>query len=69
MSNAYVLLFIHVLLLIMKFYPHEIIPLSKIVIFTRALTTFVQNTKVKKSGINCKALNYNLVIVILQIYY
>ena len=53
----------------MKFYPHEIIPLSKIVIFTRALTTFFQNTKVKKSGINCKALNYNLVIVILQIYY
>ena len=57
------LLFIPVLLLIMKFYPHEAIPISKIVIFAGALTSFIQNTKVKRPGRNCKALNYNLVIV------
>ena len=57
------LLFIPVLLLIMNFYPHEAIPISKIVIFAGALTSFIQNTKVKRPGRNAKALNYNLVIV------
>ena len=57
------LLFIPVLLLILNFYPHEAIPISKIVIFTGALTSFIQNTKVKRPGRNSKALNYNLVIV------
>ena len=57
------LLFIPVLLLIMNFYPHEAIPISKIVIFAGALTSFIQNTKVKRPGRNSKALNYNLVIV------
>lgn len=57
------LLFIPVLLLIMKFYPHEAIPISKMVIFAGALTSFIQNTKVKRPGRNTKALNYNLVIV------
>jgi len=57
------LLFIPVLLLIMNFYPHEAIPISKIVIFAGALTSFMQNTRVKRPGRNTKALNYNLVIV------
>ena len=57
------LLFIPVLLLILNFYPHEAIPISKIVIFAGALTSFIQNTKVKRPGRNSKALNYNLVIV------
>lgn len=57
------LLFIPVLLLIMNFYPHEAIPISKIVIFAGAITSFIQNTKVKRPGRNTKALNYNLVIV------
>ena len=57
------LLFIPVLLLIMKFYPHEAIPISKMVIFAGALTSFIQNTKVKRPGRNTKALNYNLIIV------
>jgi uncharacterized membrane protein YfcA len=57
------LLFIPVLLLIMNFYPHEAIPISKIVIFAGAITSFIQNTKVKRPGRNSKALNYNLVIV------
>ena len=57
------LLFIPVLLLIMNFYPHEAIPISKIVIFAGAVTSFIQNTKVKRPGRNAKALNYNLVIV------
>lgn len=57
------LLFIPVLLLIMKFYAHEAIPISKMVIFAGALTSFIQNTKVKRPGRNCKALNYNLIIV------
>ena len=57
------LLFIPVLLLIMKFYPHEAIPISKIVIFAGALTSFIQNTRVKRPGRNTKALNYNLIIV------
>ena len=57
------LLFIPVLLLIMNFYPHEAIPISKIVIFAGALTSFIQNIKVKRPGRNTKALNYNLVIV------
>ncbi len=57
------LLFIPVLLLIMKFYPHEAIPISKIVILAGALTSFIQNLKVKRPGRNTKALNYNLVIV------
>ena len=57
------LLFIPVLLLIMNFYPHEAIPISKIVIFAGAVTSFTQNTKVKRPGRNAKALNYNLVIV------
>ena len=46
----------------MNFYPHEAIPISKIVIFAGALTSFIQNTKVKRPGRNSKALNYNLVI-------
>ncbi len=57
------LLFIPVLLLILNFYPHEAIPISKIVIFAGALTSFIQNTKVKRPHRNCKALNYNLIIV------
>ena len=57
------LLFIPVLLLIMKFYPHEAIPISKLVIFAGALTSFIHNTKVKRPGRNAKALNYNLIIV------
>lgn len=57
------LLFIPVLLLIMKFYAHEAIPISKMVIFAGALTSFIQNTKVKRPKRNCKALNYNLIIV------
>ena len=57
------LLFIPVLLLIMRFYPHEAIPISKMVIFAGALTSFIQNTKVKRPGRNTKALNYNLIIV------
>lgn len=57
------LLFIPVLLLIMKFYPHEAIPISKIVIFAGAITSFFQNIKVKRPGRDVKALNYNLVIV------
>ena len=57
------LLFIPVLLLIMNFYPHEAIPISKIVIFAGAVTSFIQNTKVKRPGRNAKALDYNLVIV------
>ena len=57
------LLFIPVLLLIMNFYPHEAIPISKIVLFAAALTSFMQNTRVKRPGRNTKALNYNLVIV------
>ena len=57
------LLFIPVLLLIMKFYPHEAIPISKIVIFAGAITSFFQNIKVKRPGRDAKALNYNLVIV------
>ena len=57
------LLFIPVLLLILNFYPHEAIPISKIVIFAGALTSFMQNTRVKRPGRNTKALNYNLVIV------
>ena len=57
------LLFIPVLLLILNFYPHEAIPISKIVIFAGALTSFIQNTKVKRPQRNSKALNYNLIIV------
>ena len=57
------LLFIPVLLLIMKFYPHEAIPISKMVIFAGALTSFIQNLRVKRPGRNTKALNYNLIIV------
>ena len=57
------LLFIPVLLLILNFYPHEAIPISKIVIFAGALTSFIQNTKVKRPHRNSKALNYNLIIV------
>lgn len=57
------LLFIPVLLLIMRFYPHEAIPISKMVIFAGAVTSFIQNTKVKRPGRNTKALNYNLIIV------
>ena len=57
------LLFIPVLLLIMKFYPHEAIPIPKLVIFAGALTSFIHNTKVKRPGRNAKALNYNLIIV------
>ena len=57
------LLFIPVLLLIMNVYPQEAIPISKIVIFAGAITSFIQNTKVKRPGRNSKALNYNLVIV------
>ena len=57
------LLFIPVLLLIMKFYAHEAIPISKVVIFAGALTSFIQNTKVKRPKRNTKALDYNLIIV------
>ena len=57
------LLFIPVLLLIMNFYPHEAIPISKMVIFAGALTSFIHNTSVKRPGRNVKALNYNLIIV------
>ena len=57
------LLFIPVLLLIMNFYPHEAIPISKIVIFAGASTSFINNLKIKRPGRNAKALNYNLVIV------
>ena len=57
------LLFIPVLLLIMNFYPHEAIPISKMVIFAGAFTSFIHNTKVRRPGRNAKALNYNLVIV------
>jgi len=57
------LLFIPVLLLIMKFYAHEAIPISKMVIFVGAFASFIQNIKVKRPRRNVKALNYNLIIV------
>ena len=48
----------------MNFYTHEAIPLSKIVIFTGSLSSFILNTRLKHPLRKAKALDYNLVIVI-----
>lgn len=57
-------LFIPVLLLIMNFYTHEAVPISKIVIFAGSLAAFFMNLKLKHPYRNCKALNFNLVIIL-----
>ena len=57
------LLFLPVLLLIMNFYPHEAIPISKVVIFAGALSSFFVNVGVKRPGRDVIALDYNLLII------
>ena len=57
------LLFLPVLFLIMDFYPHEAIPISKVVIFAGALSSFCVNVGVKRPGRNVVALDYNLLII------
>ena len=46
-----------------KFLPPWGNPYIKNINFCRALTSFIQNTKVKRPHRNCKALTYNLIIV------
>lgn len=48
----------------MHFYTHEAVPLSKIVIFTGSLSSFILNTKLHHPDRKSKALDYNLIIVI-----
>ena len=50
--------------MILNFYTHEAIPLSKIVIFTGSLSSFFLNLKLKHPNRNSKALDYNLIILI-----
>jgi uncharacterized membrane protein YfcA len=48
----------------LHFYTHEAVPLSKIVIFTGSLSSFILNTKLRHPDRKSKALDYNLIIVI-----
>lgn len=57
-------LFLPVIILILHFYTHEAIPISKIVIFTGSLASFALNIKLKHPIRNAVALDYNLIILI-----
>ena len=52
------------MILILRFYTHEAIPLSKIVIFTGSLSSFILNTRLKHPVRKARAIDYNLIIVI-----
>ena len=53
-------LIVPVLLVVMNFYTHEAIPISKVVIFSGALTAFVLGFKVKHPHRNSITIDYNI---------
>lgn len=57
-------LFLPVLIIILHFYTHEAVPLSKIVIFTGSLISFGLNAELKHPIRKAKAIDYNLIILI-----
>jgi uncharacterized membrane protein YfcA len=56
-------LFIPILIIIMEFYTHEAIPISKLMIFAGSLTTFILNLKLKHPSRNSICLDYNISIL------
>ena len=57
------LLILPILYVVMRFYPNEAIPLSKVIIFFGSLAAFIQNIKLQRPGRNSKAFDYNIIIL------
>jgi len=57
-------LLIPILLLILKFYTHEAIPISKLMIFTGALTSFILGFKQKHPTRNSISIDYNIPLLL-----
>lgn len=55
------LLILPILYVVMRFYPNEAIPLSKMILLFGSLASFIQNAKTKRPGRNSKALDYDII--------
>ena len=57
------LLILPILYIVMRFYPNEAIPLSKVIIFFGSFASLIQNIKLQRPGRNSKAFDYNIIIL------
>ena len=48
----------------MKFYTHEAIPISKLMVFVASVTAFIVNLKLKHPSRGSVAIDYNVVMLI-----
>jgi uncharacterized membrane protein YfcA len=60
-------LFIPILILILEFYTHEAIPISKVMIFSGALTAFILNLKLRHPTRHTISIDYNIAILIVPL--
>ncbi len=57
-------LFIPILILVLEFYTHEAIPISKLMIFVGAVTAFILNLKLKHPSRHSISIDFNIAILI-----
>lgn len=57
-------LFIPILILVLEFYAHEAIPISKLMIFVGAVTAFILNLKLKHPSRHGISIDFNIAIII-----